>query len=165
MKTTKVTFAMFVPVLALLCLAGAGCGGGGPSNCVTVDAGRPFVAQEGLRYGISEGGPTFQFHQGYSSAQVVYVDPDRYYNLQPGGAYVLLMDLTYPARAAESDREFDEAMDNIQKTTEMNRRMTDDFTRSMRESSDRMLDSVRGMNRTNSETLGIIDNATRQQRK
>jgi len=153
MKAKKVTFSLLVLAPVLLCLAVSGCG---PDNCLTVDAGRPFVAQEGVRYGISEGGPTYFYQSPYSNTQVVYVDPDRYYDLQPGRTYVLLMDTSYPAREAERERAFDDWVNDMERIREESRRSTDDFTRGMRESSERMLNSIREMNRSNAETLDML---------
>jgi hypothetical protein len=67
-----------------------------------------------MQYGIEEGGITYQFNSSaYPNAQMLYVDPDRYYTLQPNRVYVMLMDPTYPAREAarqKSSDDFEDAM-------------------------------------------------------
>lgn len=124
----KVVNILPVFVLVIVCLMCTGCASG-PSNCTVVDAGRPFVAQEGMSYGIEEGGITYQFNQGaYPNAQVVYADPGNYYTLQPGSVYVMLIDPTYLARRQESD----ESSERLKKTM-------DDWSHSF----DGMFDSTR----------------------
>jgi hypothetical protein len=109
MKTIKATLIMLVPILVLLCLSGCG-----PPNCVTVDAGRPFVAQEGMRYGVAEGGITYNFNQNaYPNAQVIYVDPGEYQTLQPGRTYVMFLEPNYLVRRKQRQEESDSMNNSI----------------------------------------------------
>lgn len=112
MKPVSVLLLLIVVMACLLCI---GCAV--DSNCIRVDAGRPFIAQDGMHYYIQEGGITYQFNQSaYPNAQVVYVDPDRYYyDLQPGRVYVMLVDPTYLVRRQqdeESTERLKETMDD-----------------------------------------------------
>ncbi len=109
--------AALTAALVPLCLACLGCASAsGPSNCVTVEAGRPFVAQAGMRYGIEEANITYRFNpSAYPNAQVVFVDPGDYHSLQPGRVYVMLPDPTYAARQREdeeSTERFEKTMDD-----------------------------------------------------
>jgi hypothetical protein len=154
MKTIKATFIMLVPILVLNCLSG--CGGGDP-NCVRVDTGRPFIAQEGFRYYIEEGGITYNFNQNAQpEAQVVYVDPGRCNTLQPGVTYVMLVDPTYLVRRQQEQASNDEAMESIRNWGDSLERSTKSFNDSTNKTMDDMQRGVRQMNRTNSQTLGIL---------
>jgi hypothetical protein len=148
----KAILIMLAPILALLCLSGCG-----TNNCVTVDAGRPFVAQEGMRYGIAEGGITYTFNRdAYPNAQVVYVDPDKAYDLQPSTTYVMLVDPTYLVRRQQQQASDDETMESIKNQSDSLQRSVDSFRRNTNQTMDGMLRSTQQMDRNNSQTLGIL---------
>jgi hypothetical protein len=103
MKSSHIITIFFV---SAFCMAFSGCGGN--PNCIRIDAGRPFIAQAGLRYYIEEFGPKYEFNRNAApDAQVLYVEPYCCQTLEPGGTYVLFLDPDYLAKRRQRQEEMD----------------------------------------------------------